>query len=244
MNNIILFRESLMDQNELFCAKKYFKTVNRRTEIGNNQLVIARYSCLPYYKELEDDCRYQNSHLINSYKQHRYIANMMNWYEDLKGLTPETWQRIEDIPIEETGPFILKGETNSKKFLFDTHFFAKDRNAITDVYCRLTDDGLIGDQSIYIRKFVPLKNYLVGLRGLPISDEYRFFCYKENILTYGYYWSNYYDDLPVKPYLDLEEVKPFMNKVMKILSEKTNAYVVDVARKADGEFIVIGFINV
>lgn len=235
MSNIIYFRSSLAEENELQIAKKYFKCVDNRTKVEKGDFVICRYSAVPFYKELEEDITNLGGRLINSYKQHRYVADLRNWYEDLKDITPETWFRLEDIP--EDGPFVLKGETNSKKFLFDTHMFAKNKREAVDVYCRLQDDNMISEQSIYIRRFVPLKNYLIGLRGLPVSKEFRIFVCNKKIITIGYYWSNYWDDLEEKPEFDAPD--EFINKIINTIGNKCNFYVVDVAQMVDGNWTVI-----
>lgn len=235
MRNVIYFRPSLAEENELQTAKKYFKCVDNRTKVSKGDFVICRYSAIPFYQELEEDIINLGGTLINSYRQHRYIADLRNWYEDLKEITPETWFRLDEITEE--GPFVLKGETNSKKFLFDTHMFAKNKREAVDVYCRLQDDNMISEQNIYIRKFVPLKNYLIGLRGLPISKEFRLFICNKKIISIGYYWSNYYDDLPEKPEFDAPD--SFVNKILETVGTKCMFYVADVAQTESGDWILI-----
>jgi hypothetical protein len=34
---------------------------------------------------------------------------------------------------------------------------------------------------------------------MPVSDEYRFFCYNGEVVAKGFYWSNFYEDLVEKP---------------------------------------------
>lgn len=233
---IVLFRSGLGDKDELEAIKKNFKYVELRSAIPENSLVIGRYSCIPFYKELEDDLAEKNSKLINSYKEHRYIADLGNWYRDLELFTPKTWNRLEDIPDE--GPFFLKGETNSKKFSFDTHCFAKNKAEAINVYCRLQEDGLITDQTIYIRQFVPLKKYMMGLRGLPVSKEFRIFVCYGQVLSKGFYWSNYWDEIEPKP--DPEEIpKEFIDTIIAAVGKNATFYVIDVAQKEDGEWIVV-----
>ena len=237
LHPVILFRETLSEEKEINIAKNYFDCVFNRTDIGPGQLIIPRYSALPFYKELEYDVNNLGSGLINSYKQHRYVADLMNYVEDLGDLTPKTWMRLEDI--DEDGPFILKGETNSKKFLFDSHFFAQTKRDAIDVYCRLMDDGMISDQHIYIRKFIPLKNYLIGLRGLPISDEYRFFILDGKVISGGYYWSNY-DEEDLGHKTDPKSVpEDFLNLAISKTCDKIRFYAMDVAQTAEGKWIVI-----
>jgi hypothetical protein len=239
MRNIIYYRQNCDWDQESESANKYFETTNSRMQIKAGDLVIPRFSALPFNKELEDDINYVGAKLINSNIQHRYIADLINWYDDLKDYTPKTYTRLQDLP--EQGPFVLKGETNSKKFLWKTHMFAQNKQEAIAVESRLHQDSLITYQNIYIREFVKLKTFMTSIQDLPITNEYRFFCYKDQILSGGYYWSSHV--------LDLEEIgiipninevpKNFLNKTVSILKDKVNFYVIDVAETFTGEWIVI-----
>jgi len=239
--NHILFRASLAEERELEAARNYFPVITQRSEIltAGPTTVIGRYSVLPFYQELEADVKAMGGTLINSYSQHRYVADLQNWYEDLKDFTPETWFRLEEIPTSCEHGFILKGETNSKKFLWNTHMFAKDKMAAGTVYSRLCQDGMIGDQSIYIRKYVPLNLYGEGLNGLPIGEEYRFFILDGNIVGSSFYWASHVDDIPSG--VPSPSVVPgdFLQKVITRIGDRTRFYVLDVACTQSGDWIVI-----
>lgn len=234
----MLFRSSLAEENELLTASNYFNIIESRSRAQVGNLVVARYSALPYYDELEKDLLYINVKLINSFKQHRYIADLKNWYLDLEDLTPKTWFRPEDVPIHENGSFILKGETNSRKHLWNTHMFAENRDSISNVFCKLLDDSLISTQQIYVRKFEKLKTFTIGLHDLPITNEFRFFVCDGEILSGGFYWSDHVDELEEQP--DLNQVpKEFLQKVTKRIGLNARFYVVDVGQKENGDWIVI-----
>ncbi len=236
MNKVIYFRGSLAEEDEKEAAKEYFTVVKNRMAIPKGSLVIPRYSALPYYQELETDVQALESTLINSYRQHCYVADLRNWYYDLGDYTPRTWFALDQIP--DKGPFFLKGQTNSKKHQWNSHAYAEDKHQAMQVYQNLATDGYIGHQQIYIRQFVPLKNITTGLNGLPISEEYRFFCYKKEILTSGFYWSSVDEELSNTYSADVVP-RDFLTKIMDIVSNHINFYVIDVARTATGEWIVI-----
>jgi len=225
-----------VSEDEIFAMKKNFPcVVTSRMEIQKDDLCIARYSALPFYKELEDDLKHIGASLLNTYRQHRYVADLGNWYRDLQKFTPETWTELEAIPQE--GPFILKGETNSKKFYWDTHFFAKNKREAIDVFGRLQDDGLISGQHIYIRRFVELHTYLIGLRGMPVTKEFRIFICDGKVLSMGYYWSNYCEDISVP---DTSEVPlEFVQKIIDKVGNNIRFWVLDIAQTAKGDWIVI-----
>lgn len=211
--------------------------MEQRTRIPKDRLVIPRYSALPYYKELEEDVKNLGSRLINTHKQHCYVANIRNWYYDLAELTPRTWFYLDQIPEE--GPFVLKGATNSKKFAWNTHMFAKDKQEATQVYLNLANDSMIGVQDICVREYVLLKKLAQAPQGLPISEEYRFFVLDGKIISKAFYWGNYWEDLE-EPKPDVEDVpKDFINKIVSIVSPKIPFFVFDVARKEDGDWILI-----
>lgn len=214
-----------------------FTLLKSRMEIRKNDLVICRYSALPFYKELADDINYVGAKLINTHRQHMYIADLRNWVMDLAELTPETWDRLECLPDDGTS-FVLKGATNSKKFQWNTHMFAKNKREACDVHSRLCADSLIGYQEIFIRKYMPLKTYMVGLQGLPITKEFRFFVCKGRIISEGFYWSSHVEDLESPP--DPNEVpRSFLQEVIDRIGDSACFYTIDVAQTEDDKWIVI-----
>jgi hypothetical protein len=192
---------------------------------------------LPFYLELEKDLASNGSRLINTYDQHRYAADLQSWYEDLKNLTPKTWFSMQEyIADSYERPVVLKGETNSKRELWLSHMFAKDKDAARKVYFNLMDDSLIKTQKICIRVYEPLKEYTKCLSGMPVVDEYRYFVLNGHIVASGFYWSSFMDDLLLdKSDCGLHLVK----KAIKLIGDKCNFYTIDVAQKADGEWIVV-----
>lgn len=241
MNPVILFRggRECMDGEELEAAMAHFPCLSSRMDIAKGQRVIARYSALPFYRELEHDVHAIGARLINTYGEHLYAADLQNWVSDLGDLTPLTWRRLQDLPEE--GPFVLKGATNSKKFQWKTHMFARDKREAGDVYDRLSQDGLIGQQHIYIRQYVPLFTYFEDVVGLPVTKEFRFFVFRGEVLSGGYYWSSHIDtlrELSFDP--QPEEVpKDFLVEVLRRVGRAIPFYAVDVAKTKAGDWIVI-----
>jgi hypothetical protein len=243
MKPVILFRNDVDWRQEAEVAKKHFTCIDSRMLLKDN-LVIARFSALPFYKEQEKDLGYVGCKMINTYEQHLYIADLGNWYMDLAEFTPRTWNELHTIP--EQGTFVLKGETNSKKFLWNTHMFAKDKREAIEVHGRLTADSMLQYQKIYIRQYVPLETLSEGLQGLPITREYRFFIYKHKILSGGFYWASHSEDIKAEGVnVNPDEVpRSFLNAIIdKVqnteLSEPPDYYVIDVAKTAAGEWILI-----
>lgn len=234
---IILYSGVEFERDELEFAQKYFKCTNRRPDIKSGMMVIGRYSLWPFYADQEKDIEYVGAKLINNYNQHRYIADLQNYVMDLGNLTPKTWNNISDIPDDGT-QFVLKGETNSRKSNWLKSMFAADKKSAIEVYNRLTDDSLIGLQNIYIRQYVPMVKYLDGVNGMPVTKEFRFFVAYGKIISGGYYWQNYIDDLPEVP--DHNEVPiSFLQQVIDKVRDQSNFYTIDVGQAIDGTWFVV-----
>jgi hypothetical protein len=241
MRPIIWYRLSIAEEEEIEIAKKYFKCVDSRVKIEKDDYVVCRYSALPYFPEQKydlEDCI--GAKLINSERQHYYVAHLGNWVSDLEEYTPKTWYNLQEIPDDELGPFILKGETNSRKAQFNTMMFAKDRQDASNVYWRLLNDPLLQDtkQNICIRKYESLIKLIDGVNGLAVSKEFRIFVAFGRPLCGGFYWSNYVDDLPEEPSVS-EVPLDWLYNIIKKIGNKINFYTIDVAQKQDGNWCVI-----
>ena len=236
MAPIILYRGDDFEKEELSHASIHFKCTNRRPEIKKDDLVIGRYSLLPFYPEQEKDIEYVGAKLINSYNQHLYVADLKNYVNDLGDFTPRTWDDLQYIP--DNISFVLKGETNSRKGSWKKDMFASNKKEAIEVHNRLSNDGLIGNQKIYIREYIPLVKYLDGVNGMPVTKEFRFFVAYGKILCGAYYWQTYIDDLSTIP--DANEVpRDFLEKVISKINNQCNFYTVDVEQAMTGEWIVI-----
>ena len=235
---VIYWRRS-MDKDEYEAACRYFTVVTRRTAVTAGSLVIPRYAALPYNDELCEDLAARGAVPINTYHQHCYVANLRNWYYDLGDITPRTWFSLDQLPEE--GPFVLKGQTNSKKFQWDTQMFARNKREAGEVFWRLSTDGHVGVQQIFAREYVPLRKLADGLNGLPISEEYRFFVLDGKVLASGFYWSSHTDDLREQGMeFDASAVpQSFIDDVIKRVGDKCRFWVFDVARTAEDTWLVV-----
>lgn len=243
MSPIILFRKNLQEEGEFDVCRKYFPTIEYRSElskyIAENELyktvtVIPRYSALPYYKDLEKDIDNLGGKLINSYEQHRWIANF-EWYNVLKEFTPETWDDTNFFSAPQNQQYIVKGRTNSKKFSWNKQMFAESKRQAIDIGCDLMTDSMIGEQGIIYRKYVPLETYEIGLNGLPFTNEWRFFFYRTNLLASGYYWSN---SEKTDHIIESEGIE-FARRIALIIINYINFVVIDIGKTKSGDWVII-----
>lgn len=238
MEPIILFRKSRETDEEEKVARQYFpETTNSRVDC-HNSLVIGRYSCLPFYRELEVDLLLNGCRLINSFTQHSWIANF-DYYFDLKNEvdTPESWTQ-DNFWTAPEGKFVVKGATNSRKHAWKTSMFAENKKEAIRIAHELQQDSLIGNQRIIFRRYVPLKIYETGICGMPFANEWRCFFLGKELLTVGYYWS-VAEDSTIENALLTGTALDFAKKTAKLASEYTNFFVLDIAEKADGGWTLI-----
>jgi hypothetical protein len=235
MKPIVLFRRIFngYEQTELDTAKKYFEVTE--TRVGHtNRLVIPRYSAYPFYKELEYDIEIQNSKLINSISQWFYIANF-SYYLDVQEFTPKTYFDLESVPKDDSQSFVVKGRTKSRKEDWDTLMFAKGYKAAAEMTCKLMKDDAIARQGVIIREYVPLKTLEIGINGMPFSNEWRFFYHGNTRLCHHFYWSAMTEKTG---HIDQAAID-FADMLATRLSPNTNFFVIDIAEKAEGGWIMI-----
>jgi hypothetical protein len=235
MKPIILFRCDRESEEEYKIAEQYFSVVDYRTACLGADLVIGRYSVLPYYSELVKDLT--PTPLVNSHKQHRWIADFQ-YYEILRDYTPETWDDTNIYLSTHPGPFVVKGKTNSRKYDWNKAMFAKTRRDAMNVAGCLKSDMFIGCQDIIYRKYVPLRKFEEGLNGLPFTNEWRFFYYKTHRLSYGYYWSSASEETILAAQISDKGLK-LADDLSVIVSKHVNFYVMDIAETESGDWILI-----
>ena len=114
--------------------------------------------------------------------------------------------------------------------------FAETKRQASELAAELAYDSLIGTQGVIYRKYVPLKRLETGLYDLPITNEWRLFYLGETRLAHGYYWSNA-DDV-TKGNID-EKALEFADNLAKIVAEHVNFFVLDIAEKAEGGWVLV-----
>lgn len=231
-----------MPDEELIEAQKYFFCTNHIVDIKPNDLVVGRYSVLPFYNEQSENIEILGGKLVNSYKQHLYVADLGAYVNDLgEDMTPRTWSELSHVNPDQA-PFVLKGQTNSKKHMWQTHMFANTFEDAKKVYSRLMEDNMIGEQRIYIRKYLPLVQLGKAVTGLPFTKEFRVFVYNGKVVSKGFYWSALNEDISAQGYeipsvSDIPE--DFLGECIWRIGKNCNFYTIDVAQDITGKWWVI-----
>lgn len=208
-------------------------TYTRRTSLQQGEKVLGRYSVLPFYDELNDDVKAMGCTMINPPWAHGYVAGFA-YYDDIKHLTFPSWTAEQFPLLKYEGPFVVKGATNSRKHDWKRSMFAPTRADAIRISGELKRDGLLYNQDIIFRKWEQLKILEEGI-GCPFAAEWRFFFFGTKELASAYYWSEAQNtDIPVP-----DGAREIAHEAAKILSEAITFFVVDVAEKEDGTFIVV-----
>lgn len=233
-NCVLLVRPDFITKYELRFAQDHFPVVFNRTAC-RNCLVIARYSVLPFYHEVEADLAVNKCRLANNTAQHRWVANF-EFYQQLKDFTPETWNEKNFHLCDHPGPFVVKGTMTSKKRQWNSKMLAKTKRQALAIAEELREDTWIGDQEIIYRKYVPLRVLGTGKNGLPYANEWRFFYFRQQRLSYGYYWS-------MSDCVRLAEMTPaglnLADKIAGIAAHHCTFFAVDIAETVEGNWILI-----
>jgi len=233
MNPKILFRVDADNELELEAAQRHWTVELDRTQCRDS-LVVGRYSVLPFYDALEAELAERGCRLINTFAQHQWIADF-EYYDDFRDITPESWTDDEfaDAP---DGPFVIKGKTNSFKLQWSELMFAADKEEATRKATVLRQRQAIAQQGLLFRRFVPLQSFGQMPNGLPISNEWRFFFVGERLVGHGFYWSQSAQAAEAK--LDVEGMEIAHNCASRV-ADRAAFFVVDIARTADGRWILI-----
>lgn len=243
LSPVVLYRNIEDDTQERDICACLMPTTSFRSAIKPGSIVLGRYSVLPYYDELEKELSSRGSRLINSWREHRFIADAIEWSGPggaLEGLTPRTWRDDELVSLPE-GSYVLKGRTNSRKTQWATHMFAATRADVPVVASRLYDDPFILQQGLVVREYIPLRKLDSGLNGLPITNEWRTFWLVVNgipiMLCHGYYWASHPECLDAASFP--EEATEIAFTAAVRIADHANFFVLDLAETQDGRWIVV-----
>jgi len=205
-------------------------------DIPKGSVVVPRYRMLPFGRELEQEITASGSRLINSFRQHRAVANLYSWVHLLEGLTAPAY-RIEDIPRLPEGDYFLKGETNSKKADWFGSAYAANKSELMGVMRNLLNDQWVGNQELVIRPFQRYRRIGEAVNGQPIFHERRAFYFNGELLSEAHYWNvnDYGAPEPLRP----EEYTRAQVAAVGAVGHIASFLVIDYAEYEDGTWGVV-----
>lgn len=190
---VFLMRESLAGPEEVWAARKacvdhdHAQVMTLRTEVQPNDLVVCRYSLLPYHREVQAEIRHNHAIICQPSQAHEFLADATRWAPVLGDMTPAVYGHWAGLS---EGQYVVKGKTNSKKNDWATMMYCPTVADIPIVARRLLEDTYIGQQGLVVRPYVPLRKLGEGLNGLPITNEWRVFCWDGKAFAAGFYWGS------------------------------------------------------
>jgi len=181
--------------------------------------------------------------LINTPKEYAKYHLLPGWYKDFESSTPfSIWsesKNIEDalrLTDGLEGAFIIKDYVKSRKHEWYDACFIKDirdkenTERVINNFINRQSSNLEG--GVVLRKFESLKS--IGNHkdsGMPISEEYRIFVFKGEILIADNYWNDSGE-------LNITEDEYTL--IESIISEIESSFItIDLARKTDGNLIIM-----
>lgn len=224
-----------------------FFPVSRSLYPPRNVTAIARIGRIFDYDSLHTNLQQQGIQLINSTEQHFRCSELEGWYPSLQDLTPKSMV-FDQLPTAETiseffdWPVFLRGNYQTSRHSRKLSVF----NSISDYEAALpalAADPILSGQKIAIREYVRLEQVSdENPEDLPVVMELRTFWWKQNLIGAGPYWNaggvywNAGSAYQVEG-LELNRALTLANKAVERL--EVPFMVVDVARRVDGEWIII-----
>lgn len=201
-------------------------------------IVIPRLRAIPFGEELERDVKSFGGELLNSYREHRNIANLYNWVHLLGDLTAPAY-RLSDIPQLPEGEYFVKGETNSIKNNWFTHSYASTKKHLIEVVGNVLNDQYVGNQEIAIRPFQNFRKVGEAVNGRPVFNERRLFFLDGELLSGGYYWSNMVEDFGEPEVLNVREYRKTIKSAIEKVKHLARFIVIDLAEFDNGTWQVV-----
>jgi hypothetical protein len=196
------------------------------------------YECL--YNNLAD----KNYYIINTPLEYVNTHYLPKWYEHFESLTPKTiWSKgipeqeeiIDMLEEFKEKPLIVKDYVKSRKHeWYESCYIANAKDtekALHVVNNFINGQGEYLNQGVVFREFVDLEP--TGFHeksGMPISNELRLFIFNYKVVCTIGYWNGE----------NMNEYPEFVDDIIeKLMATKSKFFTVDIAKKSDGQWIVM-----
>lgn len=230
----------LLEDDERFVLEDVLQGRVSETLAGIPQdaLVFTRFRSIPFGKELEADIRQHGCEPVNSYRQHRNIADLFTWVGLLEGLTAPAFT-IDDMPYLPEGEYFVKGETNSLKNRWFQACYVSEKSELMNVVRNVQNDMYVGDQRVVIRPFRSFRQVGEMIDGRPVFNERRFFVLDGCVVSEGFYWSPWSIDFGEPDVIDRKKLDATLIEVISRVQHLARFMVIDMAEFEDGSWEVV-----
>lgn len=182
----------------------------------------------------------RNIYLLNNPEEHLNAQEFHRFYPLIEALTPASvvMQSPDEIEAaaEKLGfPIFVKGTVQSRKARGLKACLAENLDQLRQLSGFLWDLEARSRGRVIARRYVPLRHTRMA-GEFPQGREYRIFCYKAEVIGWGYYW----DDKD-----DLADLNPVEKETLLALATQAagllgSAYIaVDIGQAEDGRWWVI-----
>jgi hypothetical protein len=217
------------------------------SDIPKGSLVVPRYRAIPFGELLEREVSAAGSTLVNSYHQHRNLADSSAWIHLLGDLTAPSYG-IQDLPHLPEGEWFVKGETNSLKNRWSDACYAPTTKDLITVVNNFQADSFLANQRVAIKPFVHFRQLengtgdaIFSLSGQPIWNERRVFILDGQVISEGFYWTTFEDEASEYTMTKLAPAKftETLNEAITRVAHLARFVVIDLAELPNGEWRVI-----
>lgn len=212
-------------------------------EIQAGDVVFPRFRAIPFGDLLQKGVEHAGAELINSFHQHRNIADSATWSHLLDGsdgndaLSPKQYG-IDDIRHLPEGEWFVKGETNSLKNQWLNATFAPSTRDLGRVVSNFMADSYVGSQSVVIKPFQHYRKLATGVNGAPVFHERRAFILDGKVVSDGFYWSNWKEEVGEIEY-DKFQYLNTLDEAARRVQHLARFLVIDLAEYPDGSWGVV-----
>lgn len=212
-------------------------------EIPKGSIVFPRLRVLPWGDLLEKEILFNKSQTINTFHEHRNIANSKTWAHLLDGsdgAAPLSAKQygLSDMPYLPDGEYFIKGETNSLKHQWSQACYAPTKGDLSNIVNNFMNDAGVGHQAVIIKPFQKYRKLAESIHGQPVFHERRVFILDGKVMSEAFYWSNFTYELG-----EIEYNRDLYSKALQDAIERTKHlaryYVIDMAEYEDGSWGVV-----
>jgi hypothetical protein len=238
-NSLWLLTNLVNVVNYDFAFEQFFRCQHpweRPTSIS----AIARLGAHPKYAELYSALEAEGIYLIHTPQQQQKCSELPEWYPLLSDLTPRSIWFTEKPTAEQIleafeFPLFLKGARQTSKHQKSLSII-ESREALSTALAAYERDPILWWQPIVCREYVKLRPVSGGHEDtIPSSFEFRTFWWKGQFAGAGRYW------FQVDPYVWTAAEEHDALAIAQTAASRLDVpfLVVDVAQRADGQWIVI-----
>lgn len=201
---------------------------------------VGRFGVTDNYDGLYETLLKEGIELIHSPSQYLSASDLTYWYDQLSGLTPKSvWfdkpPAASEIEKHFEYPVFVKGSRQTSRHK-ETLSVIRSRAQYENCVEEYNRNPILHWQKFVVREFVDLRKVEGrATEKIPPSFEFRTFWWNAELVGAGSYWK----DFAVYDWTELEKTQALNIAGQAAQRLEIPFLAIDVAQKADGEWIII-----